>query len=119
MKLLVIRDIVIIHSLVNELGGKFIKCVKLVPNAKRSDLFKLTNAVFGKMMENHCKRIIVNLVRGCEIGRMRRLVAVSVYLSHKIFDGKLVAIHSTKIKLNLNRTIYVSHGVFNLSKYFM
>ena len=71
------------------------------------DLFKLmNNSVFGKTMENLRKRIRVDLVRVSENDRMRRLVADPAYLSHRIFDGDLVAIHSTKSKLTLNRPIY-------------
>jgi len=70
------------------------------------DFFKLmNNSVFGKTMENLRKRIRVNLVRASENDRMRRLVADPAYLSHKIFDGDVVLILSTKSKLILNRPI--------------
>ena len=40
------------------------------------DLFKLMNiAVFGKAMENLCKRIMVDTVRRCEIAMMCCLAA--------------------------------------------
>ena len=64
------------------------------------NFFKLmNNSVFSKTME----RIRVNLVRSSETDRLRRLVADPAYLSHKIFDSNLVAIHSTKNKLTFNR----------------
>jgi len=148
---------------VNELGGKFTECMKLVPNLRKKeryivhycnlklyhalglrvtaihrvvkfrqeawmapyiqlntesrakaesdfekDFFKLmNNSVFGKTTENLRKRIRVDLVRASENDRMRRLVVDPAYLSHRIFDGDLVAIYSTKSKLKLNRPIYI------------
>jgi len=81
------------------------------------DFFKLMdNSVFGKTMENLRKRIRVDLVRASESDRTRRLVADPAYLSHKIFDGDLVAIHSAKSKLELNRPIYVGQPVLDNSK---
>jgi len=84
------------------------------------DFFKLiNNSVFGKTMENLRKRIRVDLVRASENEMMRRLVADPAYLSHKIFNGDLVAIHSTKSKLKLNRPIYVGQPVIDNSKLLM
>ena len=84
------------------------------------DFFKLmNNAVFGKTMENLRKRIRVDLVRSSELDRMRRLVADPAYQSHKLFDGDLVAIHSAKCKLKLNRPIYVGLAVLDNSKHLM
>ena len=70
-------------------------------------------------MENLRKRIRVDLVRASENDRMRRLVADPAYLSHRIFDGDLVAIHSTKSKLKLNRPIYIGQPVLDNSKLLM
>jgi len=84
------------------------------------DYFKLmNNSVFGKTMENLRKRIRVDLVRVSENDRMRRLVADPAYLSHRIFDGDLVAIHSTKSRLTLNRPIYIGQPVLDNSKLLM
>jgi len=84
------------------------------------DFFKLmNNSVYGKTMENLRKRIRVDLVRASENDRMRRLVADPTYLSHKIFNGDLVAIHSTKSKLKLIRPIYVGQSVLENSKLLM
>ena len=80
---------------------------RAVPKSLEEDFFKLmNNSVIGKTMENLRKRIRVELVRSCEIDRMYRLIADPVYISHKIFDRDLVAIHSTKSKLLPNRPIY-------------
>ena len=84
------------------------------------DFFKLmNNSVYGKTTENLRKRIRVDLVRASENDRMRRLVADPAYLSHKIFNGDLVAIHSTKSKLKLSRPIYVGQPILDNSKLLM
>jgi hypothetical protein len=84
------------------------------------DFFKLmNNSVFGKTMENLRRRIRVDLVRVSEGDRIRRLVANPAYLSHKIFAGDLVAIHSLKSRLKLNRPVYVGQAVLDLSKHLM
>jgi hypothetical protein len=84
------------------------------------DFFKLmNNSVFGKTMENLRKRIRVDLVRGDELDKMRRLVADPAFISQKIFSDDLAAIHSVKSKLKLNRPIYVGQAVLDLSKYRM
>jgi hypothetical protein len=163
------------RALVDKLGSKFTKCIKLVPNlynkeryvlhyrnlklyhslglratkihraikfrqdawmapyiqlnttlrAKASsefekDFFKLmNNSVFGKTMENLRKRIRVDLIRGDETGKMRRLVADPAYISHKIFNDDLAAVHSVKSTLKLNRPIYVGQAILDISKYRM
>ena len=77
------------------------------------------NAVFGKTMENLRKRIRVDLVSSLQEDRLCKLVADLVYISYKIFSGDLVAIHSTKSKLKLNRPVYVVQAVLDLSKHLM
>ncbi|XP_047139887.1 uncharacterized protein LOC124815325 [Hydra vulgaris] len=62
------------------------------------------------------RRIRINLVRGIEEDRLGKLVA---YLSHKIFDGDLTAIHNTIARLKFNRPIYVGQAVLNLCKHLM
>ena len=76
----------------------------------------MNNSVYGKTMGNLRKRIRVDLVIASENDRMRQLVADPAYLSHKIYNGDLVAIHSTKSKLKLNRPIYVGQSVLENSK---
>ena len=87
------------------------------------DFFKLmNNSVFGKTMENLRKRIRVDLVRPLERqerDRMRRLMADPAYLSHRIFSGDLVAIHSIKSKLTLHRPVYTGQTILDNSKLFM
>lgn len=55
-------------------------------------------------MENLRKQIRVDFVGALEKDRLRRLVTNPAYLSHKIFNGNLVAIHNTKSKIKLNRS---------------
>ena len=90
-------------------------------NDFEKDFFKLmNNAVFGKTMENLRKRIKVDLVRpdGQE-DKLRKLIANPGFESRKIFDGNLVAVHSMKTTLKLNRPIYVGAAVLDLSKHLM
>ena len=61
------------------------------------DYFKLANnSVFGKTLENLRKRIKVDLVSSSQEDKLRKMVADPAYISHKIFSGDLVAIHSVK-----------------------
>ena len=70
-------------------------------------------------MENLRKRIRAELVRSCELDRMRRLVADPAYISRKMFSEDLVAIHIFKSKLIVNRPIYIGLSVLDLSKLLM
>jgi hypothetical protein len=70
-------------------------------------------------MENLRKRIRVDLVRTSEEDRLRKLIADPAFESRKIFNGGLVAVHSTKSKLKLNRPVYVGQAVLDLSKHLM
>jgi len=46
-------------------------------------------------------------------------VADPVYQSSKIFSGGLIAVHSVKSKLKLNRPVYTGQAVLDLSKHLM
>ena len=67
----------------------------------------MNNSVYGKTMENLRKRMRVDLVKETETTRINKLVSSALYLEHRIFPGGLIAIHSMKSKLKLNRPIYV------------
>lgn len=92
-------------------------------NEFEKDFFKLMNcSVFGKTMENLRKHIRVNLV--CPNGekeskKLRKLIADPAYRTHRIFDGNLIAIHSLKSNLYLNRPVYVGQAILDLSKLLM
>ena len=87
-------------------------------NAKNSfekDFFKLmNNSVFGKTMENLCKRVDVRLVT--DEKKLDKLTAKPTYVSSKIFNENLMAVHKVKETLTLNRPAYVGMCILDLSK---
>ena len=90
-------------------------------NAKNSfekDFFKLmNNSVFGKTMENLRKRQDIKLVTDEE--NLLRWASKPSFISCKIFNENLVAIHKTKTTLTLNRPAYVGMCILDLSKTLM
>jgi len=87
-------------------------------NAKNSfekDFFKLmNNAVFGKTMENVHKQVDVKLVTDDK--QHIKLASKPTYVSSKIFNTNLVAVHKIKETLKLNRPAYVGMCILDLSK---
>ena len=79
----------------------------------------MNNSVYGKTTENLRKRMRIDLVKETEITRINKLVSSALYLEHRIFPGGLIAIHSMKSKLKLNRPIYVGLSVLDISKWIM
>ena len=51
--------------------------------------------------------------------KLARLAARPTYISSKIFNNNLVAVHKTKTVLSLNRTSYVGMCILDLSKTLM
>jgi len=90
-------------------------------NAKNSfekDFFKLmNNSVFGKTMENLRNRVNIELVTN--ENRLNKLSAKPTYVNSKIFNQDLVAIHSKKEKLLLDKPSYVGMCILDLSKVHM
>ena len=90
-------------------------------NAKNSfekDFFKLmNNSVFGKTMENLRKRVDVRLVTSKE--KLLKMASKPTYVSSKIFNENLVAVHKIKETLTLNRPAYVGMCILDLSKTLM
>ena len=90
-------------------------------NAKsdfEKDFFKLmNNSVFGKTMENIRKRIDVRLVT--DEKKFSKYVSKPTYVSSKIFNENLVAVHKIKETLTLNRPAYVGMCILDLSKTLM
>lgn len=71
------------------------------------DSFKLTNnPVFGKTMENIRKRVDVRLIT--DKYKVLKLACKPTYVSRKIFNENLVAIHKIKETLTFNRPTYVA-----------
>ena len=80
-------------------------------NAFEKDFFKLmNNSVFGETMENIRKRVDVRLVT--DENKLLKMAAKPTYVSSKIFNENLVAVHKIKETLVLNRPAYV--GMENL-----
>ena len=82
------------------------------------DFFKLmNNIVFGKTMENLRKRVDVRLVTNEK--KLLKLTSKPTYVSTKIFNENLVAVHKIKEALTLNRPAYVGMCILDLSKTLM
>ena len=80
--------------------------------------FKLmNNSVFGKTMENLRKRVDVRLVT--DEKKLTKLASKPTYVSSKIFNENLVAVHKIKETLTLNRPAYVGMCILDLSKTLM
>ena len=90
-------------------------------NAKNSfekDFFKLmNNSVFGKTMENIRKRVNVKLVT--DVKKLLKWTSKPTYISNKIFNENLVAVHKTKEQIKLNKPAYVGMCILDLSKTLM
>ena len=87
-------------------------------NSFEKDFFKLmNNSVFGKTMENLRKRQDIKLVTDEE--NLLRWASKPSFISCKIFNEDLVAIHKTKTTLTLNRPAYVGMCILDLSKTLM
>ena len=65
----------------------------------------MNNSVFGKTMENLRKRVDVKLVT--DEKKLMKLTSKPTFVTGKILNEKLVAVHKIKETLTLNRPIYV------------
>ena len=87
---------------------------KHAKNSFEKDFFKLmNNSVFGKTMENLCKRVDVRLVT--DEKKPDKLTSKPTFISSKIFNEKLMAVHKVKETLTLNRLAYVDICILDLS----
>ena len=77
----------------------------------------MNNSVFGKTMENLRKRVDVRLVT--DYKKLNKLSSKPTYVSSKIFNEDLMAVHKIKETLTLNRPAYVGMCMLNLSKTLM
>ena len=68
-------------------------------------------------MENLGKRVDVRLIT--DEKKLLKLTSKPTYLSSKIFNENLVAVHKIKETLTLNRAVYVSMRILDLSKTLM
>ena len=91
---------------------------KNAKNDFEKDFFKLmNNSVFGKTMENLRKRVDVRLVT--DEKKLLKLTSKPTYVTSKIFNENLVAVHKIKETLTLNRPAYVGMCILDLSKTLM
>ena len=91
---------------------------KHAKNTFEKDFFKLmNNSVFGKTMENLRKRVDVKLVTN--ENKLDKLTSKPTYVSSKIFNENLMAVHKVKETLTLNRPAYVGMCILDLSKTLM
>ena len=90
----------------------------LAKNAFEKHFFKLmNNSVFGKIMENIRKRFEVRLVTNKK--KLIKMASKPTFVSSKIFNENLVAVHKIKETLALDRPTYVGMCILVLSKTLM
>ena len=77
----------------------------------------MNNSVFGKTMENLRKRVDVRLVT--DEKKLDKLTSKPNYVSSKIFNENLMAVHKVKETLTLSRLAYVGMCILDLSKMLM
>ena len=77
----------------------------------------MNNSVFGKTMENLRKRVDVKLVTTYK--KLDKLTSKPTYVSSKILNENLMAVHKIKEALTLNRPVYVGICILDLSKTLM
>ena len=91
---------------------------KHAKNSFEKDFFKLmNNSVFGKTMENLRKQVGVRPVT--DEKKLDKLTSKPTYVSSKIFNENLMAVHKVKETLTLNRPAYVGMCILDLSKTLM
>ncbi|HLX54592.1 MAG TPA: hypothetical protein VKR58_11655, partial [Aquella sp.] len=91
---------------------------KQAKNEFEKNFFKLmNNSVFGKTMENLRKRQNIKLISN--ILQLQKYVSKPGFISSKIFNENLVAVHNVKEKLILDKPIYVGFCILDLSKWLM
>ena len=84
-------------------------------NDFEKDFFKLmNNAVFGKTMENARKHRGIKLVRTDK--KRNKLVSESNYHTMKLIDDNLAIIQMRKVKVKMNKPIYLGLSILELSK---
>ena len=77
----------------------------------------MNNSVLGKMIENLRKRVDVKLVT--DEKKLDNLTLKPTYVSSKIFNENLIAVHKVKETLTLSNPAYVGMCILDLSKMLM
>ena len=84
-------------------------------NDFEKDFFKLiNNAVFGKTMENVRKHRDIKLVRTDK--KRNKLVSEPNYHTVKLIDNNLAIIEMRKVKVKMNKPLYLGLSILELSK---
>ena len=84
-------------------------------NDFEKDFFKLmNNAVFGKTMENVRKHRDIKLVKTDH--RSNKLVSEPNYHTMKLIDDNLAIIEMRKVKVKMNKPIYLGLSILEISK---
>ena len=87
-------------------------------NDFEKDFFKLmNNAVFGKTMENVRKHRNIKLVKTDK--KRNKLVLQPNYHTMKLIDDNLAIIEMKKVKVKMNKPIYLGLSILELSKIIM
>ena len=88
---------------------------KKATNDFEKDFFKLmNNAVFGKTMENVRKHRDIKLVKTDK--KRNKLVPEPNYHTMKLIDDNLAIIEMKKVKVKMNKSIYLGLSIFDISK---
>ena len=89
---------------------------KQAKNNFEKDFFKLIkNSVFGKTMENVRKHRDIKLVK--TDNRRNQLVSEPNYHATKWFSENLLAIERKKIKVKMNKPVYLGLSILEISKH--
>ena len=90
---------------------------KKASNDFEKDFFKLmNNAVFGKTMENVRKHSDIKLVKA---DKRNKLVSESNYHTMKLISENLSVIEMKKVKVKMNKPIYLGLSILEISKIIM
>ena len=88
---------------------------KLARNDFEKDLFKLmNNSIFGKTMENIRKHRDIKLVT--TVKKRNKLVSEPNYHTTNLISEKLSIIEMKKIKVKMNKPIYLGLSILEISK---
>ena len=91
---------------------------KEAKNEFEKDFFKLmNNSAFGKTMENVRKHRDIKLVTTDE--KRNKLVSEPNYHTTKRFSENLLAIEMKKIKVKMNKPVYLGTSILDISKTLM